>query len=131
MLFISKKQLVPDNANLAMVFICKLFQSNLQVGQLKSYGVSTGLVHVKMIAECVVLGWNLAQQNTSWETPVIIASLLPKVLENANCIRSKNSIIRVYEIQHVLHDRFGCRWDVSERWSHLLMLVSWQSVFHP
>jgi len=33
-----------------MVFICKLFQSNLQVGQLKSYGVPTGLVHVKMIA---------------------------------------------------------------------------------
>jgi len=32
-----------------MVFICKLFQSNLQVGQLKSYGVSTGLVHVKAI----------------------------------------------------------------------------------
>jgi len=50
MLFISKKQLVPNNANLAMVFICKLFQSNLQVGQLKSYGVPTGLVHVKMIA---------------------------------------------------------------------------------
>jgi len=50
MLFISKKQLVPNYANLAMVFICKLFQSNLQVGQPKSYGVSTGLVHVKMIA---------------------------------------------------------------------------------
>jgi len=33
-----------------MVFICKLFESNLQVGKLKSYGVSTGLVHVKMIA---------------------------------------------------------------------------------
>jgi len=49
MLFTSKKQLVPNNANLKMVFICKLFQSNLQVGQLKSYGVSTGLVHVKAI----------------------------------------------------------------------------------
>jgi len=33
-----------------MVFICNLFQRNLQVGQLKSHGVSTGLVHVKMIA---------------------------------------------------------------------------------
>ena len=85
-----------------MVFICKLIQSNLQVGQLKSYDVSAGLVHVKMIAvfyyECAVLGWNLAQQNTSWETPVIIALLFPKVLENAYCILSKNSIIRVYEI---------------------------------
>jgi len=37
-----KRQLVPipSNANLAMVFICKLFQSRLQVGQLKLYGVS-------------------------------------------------------------------------------------------
>jgi len=42
--------MVPNNANLAMVFICNLFQRNLQVGQLKSYGVFTGLVHVKMIA---------------------------------------------------------------------------------
>jgi len=50
MLFVSKKRLVPNNSNLAMVFICKLFQSNLQAGQLKSYGISTGLVHVKMIA---------------------------------------------------------------------------------
>jgi len=33
-----------------MLFICKLFQSSLQVGQLKFYGVSTGLVHVKTIA---------------------------------------------------------------------------------
>ena len=50
MLFTSKKQLVTTNANLAMVFICKLFQSSLQVGQLKSYGASTSLVHVKTIA---------------------------------------------------------------------------------
>ena len=42
-----KKQLVLTNANLAMVFICKLFQSRSQVGQFKSYGVSRGLVHVK------------------------------------------------------------------------------------
>jgi len=33
-----------------MLFVCKLFQSSLQVGQLKSYGISTGLVHVKTIA---------------------------------------------------------------------------------
>jgi len=33
-----------------MAFICKLFQSRLQVGQLKPYGVATGLVHVKMTA---------------------------------------------------------------------------------
>ena len=44
------KQLVPTNVNLAMMFICKLFQSRLQVGQFKSYDVSTGLVHVKTIA---------------------------------------------------------------------------------
>jgi len=45
-----KKQVVPTNANLVMLFVCKLFQSSLQVGQLKSYGISTGLVHVKTIA---------------------------------------------------------------------------------
>jgi len=33
-----------------MVFICKLFQRRLQVGRFKSYGVTTGLVHVKIIA---------------------------------------------------------------------------------
>jgi len=33
------KQLVPTHANFAMVFICKLFQSRLQVGQFKSNGV--------------------------------------------------------------------------------------------
>jgi len=32
-----------------MVFICKLIQSRLQVGQDQSYGVSTGLVHLKTI----------------------------------------------------------------------------------
>jgi len=33
MVLISKKQLVPTNANLAMVFIRKVSQSRLQVGQ--------------------------------------------------------------------------------------------------
>jgi len=53
MFFISKKQLrqlVPTNANLAMVFICKRFQNKLQVDHFKSHGVSTGFVHVKTIA---------------------------------------------------------------------------------
>jgi len=35
MLFISKKQLFANNANLSMVFICKLFQSRLEIGQFK------------------------------------------------------------------------------------------------
>jgi len=48
MLLISKKQLIPSNANLAMVFICKLSQSRLQVGQFEwSF---PDLVHVKAIA---------------------------------------------------------------------------------
>jgi len=58
MLLISKKQLVPSDANLAMVFICKLFQSRLQVAQFKwSF---PDLVHVKddcgIYYACVVLG---------------------------------------------------------------------------
>jgi len=43
-----QKQLIPTNANLAMVFICKLFQSRLQVSQFKWR--FTDLVHVKAIA---------------------------------------------------------------------------------
>jgi len=39
MLFISKKQLIPIDVNLVMVFICRLFQSRLQVGQFRSYGI--------------------------------------------------------------------------------------------
>jgi len=35
MLLISEKQLIPSSANIAMVFICKLFQRRLQVGQFK------------------------------------------------------------------------------------------------
>jgi len=50
MLFISKKQPVPTHANFAMMFICKFFQSSSQAGRLKSYSVTTGLVHVKTIA---------------------------------------------------------------------------------
>jgi len=48
MLLIKKKQLIPTNANLAMVFICKLFQSRLLVGQFKWR--FPDLVHVKAIA---------------------------------------------------------------------------------
>jgi len=47
MSLISKKQLIATNANLAMVFICKLFQSRFQVGQFK--WSSPDLVHVKAI----------------------------------------------------------------------------------
>jgi len=41
--------LVPTTANLAPGFYLQVFRSRLQVVQ-KSYSVSTGLVHVKMIA---------------------------------------------------------------------------------
>jgi len=48
MLLISKKQLIPTNANLAMVFICNLSQIRLQVGQLEwNFPI---LAHVKAIA---------------------------------------------------------------------------------
>jgi len=48
MLLICKKQLIATNVYLAMVFICKLFQSRLQIGQFK--WSSPDLVHVKAIA---------------------------------------------------------------------------------
>jgi len=35
---------------LHLVFICKRFLSRLRAGQLKSYRVSTGFVHVNVIA---------------------------------------------------------------------------------
>jgi len=63
------------------------------------------LGHVKAITvfitrvHCAVLGRNLAQENTSWETPVIIASLSPTVLENVHpllddCILSRLGVGR-------------------------------------
>jgi len=55
MLLISKKQHIATNANLAMVFICKLFQSSLQVGQFK--WSSPDLVHVKAIAVFIGGNW--------------------------------------------------------------------------
>ena len=42
--------LVPTSANLVPGFYLQVFQSRLQIGQLKSYGVSTGLIHIKTIA---------------------------------------------------------------------------------
>jgi len=41
---------VLTTANLAPGLYLQVFQSRLQIGQRKSYGVSTGLVHVKTIA---------------------------------------------------------------------------------
>jgi len=81
MLLISKIQLIPANANLAMAFICKLSQSRLQVGQFE--WIFPDLARVNAICgiyyACAVLGRNLAQGNTSWENPVILASLFQKV----------------------------------------------------
>ena len=51
----------PTKADLAMVFICKLFQSRLQVGQDQSYGVSTGLVHVKAIVVLITYAQYLTE----------------------------------------------------------------------
>jgi len=48
MLLISKKHFIPTNANIAMVFICKLFQSRLQVVQFeRSF---PDIAHIKAIA---------------------------------------------------------------------------------
>jgi len=82
MLLISKKQLIPINANIAMVIICKLFQSRLQVGQYKSHGISQSCScqgGCSIYYTCAALGRNLAQENTSWENPIISASLFLKI----------------------------------------------------
>jgi len=42
--------LVLTTVNLAPGFLSASFLMHMQIGQLKSYGVSTGLVHVKTIA---------------------------------------------------------------------------------
>ena len=72
---------------LRLMFICKLFQSRLQAGQLKFYGVSTGLVHVKTIAvfithvqylvEIYVVG--NASSNNSFILPKTLTAFDPNV----------------------------------------------------
>jgi len=53
MLLISKRQLIPTDANIAMVLICKLFQSRLQIGQFeRSF---PDIAHIKAIA--VFITW--------------------------------------------------------------------------
>ena len=68
--------LVPTNVNLAMVFICKIFQSRLKVGQFKSSRIAfprscSRQDDLGIHYACAVLGWNFDQQHTSWETPAI------------------------------------------------------------
>jgi len=55
MLFISKNSWLQRLRTFPSLFICKLFTK--QVGQNKSYGVSTGLVHVKTIAVFITYFW--------------------------------------------------------------------------
>ena len=50
MLFISKSSWFQLLQILPLAFYLWVFWSSLQVGQINSYGVSTGLLHVKMIA---------------------------------------------------------------------------------
>jgi len=76
------------------MFICKLFQSSLQVGQLKCTWRSTGLVHIKTIvvfftgvqylAETLLNKIRLTKYSKKQNT-VIRASIFPKVLKNAHC----------------------------------------------
>jgi len=64
-----------------MVFICKLSQSRLQVGQTEwsfpdlahEKAIAVFVTHVKYLAE------TLLRKKTSWVNPVRLASLLPKV----------------------------------------------------
>jgi len=85
-------QLMPT---LRLVFICKLFQSSLQVAEFKTHGVSPVLFILRrlryLLRMCIrLLGRNLAQQNTSLETPVIIASFTPKLWITLTALDPKN-----------------------------------------
>ena len=65
----------PLMRSLRLVFICKIFQSSLQVAQFKLHGVSPVLFMSRRLRYLLricskLLGRNLAQQNTSFETPV-------------------------------------------------------------
>jgi len=75
---------------------------------------------------CAVLGKHLAQQNTSWETPVIIASIFPKVLENAHCTPLNPkiwlSVCMIARASSSLWMSMRHFWMVE---SHSLVLVSW------
>jgi len=97
MSFISKKQLIPTNANLAMVFICKLFQSRLQVGQYESYGVSPVLFMSRRLRY-------LLRVCSTWQRPcsekyivgnAINSLLFPKFWKTLTASDPKNLTIRV------------------------------------
>jgi len=55
-----------------------------------------------------LLGRNLAQQNMSLETPVIIASLLPEVLENAQLIQKFDHSCIKYNTGFIVALDQGC-----------------------
>ena len=120
---------------LRLVFIRKLFQSSLQVAQFKSHGVSLVLFMSRRLGYLLricsrLLGRNLAQQNTSLETPVIIASLIPKAANNSHCTWSQRFTIRVYETQHGFHRHFECQWDVPGWWNPFAH-ASWRKSISP
>jgi len=73
---------------------CCLSESSLPVGQLKSYDISTGPVHVKTIVAFITRVQYLAEtllrkirrgKRQYYLLAIIIASIFPKVLENAHC----------------------------------------------
>jgi len=76
-----KKQLIPNNANLTVCVHLQSFSEAVRKFlSCKPHGVSPVLCHgdCNIYYAHAVLGRNLAQENTSRETPVMIASFSPK-----------------------------------------------------
>jgi len=77
------------------------------------------------------LGRNLAQQNTSFETPVIIAWLIPKALDNSHCTWCK--ILTSVSVKY--NACFIVTLDVNEAFLeggvHSLVLVSCRKSISP
>jgi len=95
-----------------------VFQSRLQVGEVKLHGVSPVLFMSRWLRQlCVRSTWQKpSSKNMLWETSVIIASLFPKVLENAHC-----TVIQKFWPSVCMKYSMGWsllwRWDVPGWWN--------------
>ena len=120
-----------------MVFICKLLKTGC-----KSFSLSH-MVFLQSCScqddcsiyyACAVLGRNLSQRNMLWETPVIVVTLFPEVLENRSLHLMKKYDYLCQCVWNTTWSSSSLSMSMISCWlleSYLLMLVYWQKGISP